>query len=127
PSHTCGKRLQAGERAGAHRRRFGGGVQLADEADRAAGAAGRQELALEDDDPSDATSRQVERDRDSGDTAADDDDVGGTRHYWRKPTICRASAPATRRTGSPAFTEPGARTRAYTRLEPGWRFRGTRQ
>src|SRR5262249_49496176 len=62
------------------RRRLRRGIELANDAHRAAGPAGGQRRALEQEHVPDAPTGQVERDRRSRHTTPDDDNVGGAVH-----------------------------------------------
>src|SRR5262249_26227486 len=75
PADSVGGILKDVQRGGGHLRRLGGGIELANDADGAAGASRPEKVALEDEDVSDAQLEQVKGGRDAGDTAADDDDV----------------------------------------------------
>ena len=73
-----------------HLRGLGGRVELADDADRPAGAAGCQEPALEEEDVANPEAAQVKGDRDARDAAPDDDDRGVSGHFEAALTSARA-------------------------------------
>jgi hypothetical protein len=111
-AHGVAEALKDRQGANDHLRRLGRGIELAHDADRAAGAAGGQRVALEQKDVADAAPGEVERDGGAGDAAADDDDAGGTAHGVAAAMIPEASASLTTRTWSPGRSHPSRRTRA---------------
>src|SRR5262245_21658948 len=104
--------LKHGERAYDHLTGLGCRIELADDADRSAGAARGEELALEHDHVTQACGRQMKRDGGAGDAAPDDDDLGAAAHLDEAAVTSATSAALSTRTGSPCLMEPGASTRA---------------
>src|SRR5262249_49883319 len=104
------------ERGDDHLRRLWRGIELADDADGAAGPSRAEKVPFEDENVTDAELGEVEGGRDAGDATADDDDVGGSHDSSFKS-----------RTGSSRRMTPSASTRAYTRLDPGCCFWDTRE
>jgi len=86
-----------GERPHDHAAGFRRRVELADDPDRPAGAAGREEVALEQKDVAHARTGQVEGDGGAGDAATDDDDLGVADHLAVAVTSA-ASASSSKRT-----------------------------
>ena len=93
--------LENGERPHDHPAGFRRRVELADDPDRPAGAAGREEVALEQKDVAHARTGQVEGDGGAGDAATDDDDLGVADHLNAVAVTSAASASSSKRTGSP--------------------------
>src|SRR5256712_1916687 len=109
-----GETLEHGERPHDHLAGLWRGVELADDSDRAPGATGGEELALEEEDVARTHRRQMEGDGGARDAASDDDDLGVADHLDAAAVTSAASASSSRRTESPWRIEPGARTRAET-------------
>src|SRR5215467_7043839 len=113
--HRLVETLEDTEGARHHLRRLRRRIELADDAHRAARAARADEAALQDQHAPETETRELEGEGAAGDAAAHDDRVG------------RAHEASRRRTRSPCVMSPVLRTRAYTRLQPGWVFCETRE
>ena len=100
PPTASPKRSKTASEREHHLGRLRGGIELADDADGAAGAARADEAPLEDDDALHAEAGQLEGERAAGDAAAHDDGV-------RRPHGVPRS-----RTGSPCLMAPVLSTRA---------------
>src|SRR5262245_35383423 len=104
--------LKHRERTDDHLAGLGRRIELSDDADRSAGAARGEELALEHEHVAHACTGQMERDGGAGDAAPDDDDLGSAAHRDGAAATSATSAALSRRMGSPCLMEPGASTRA---------------
>jgi hypothetical protein len=78
-----------------------GGVELADDADRPAGAARGEGVALEDEDVTHTDRRQVEGNGGAGHAASDDDDLGVPDHLDAAAVTSAVSTSSSKRAGSP--------------------------
>ena len=100
-AHNVAEALEDGEGAHDHLAGLRRRVELADDADRSAGAPRGKEPAFEEKDVAHAGGHQVERDGGAGDPAPDDDDLGAAAHLDGAAVTSATSAALNRRTGSP--------------------------